>query len=259
MVFGTNINPAKSKTKCIVFSKKKAPSDPAPIKLDGKNLPWVQKISHLGISLESDNSMRADMTQKRGQFIAKANSLLQEFHFSSKDILLKVVDTYASCCYGSSLWNLMSKESEKLFNSWNVTVRNILKVDKKTHRFLIEPLSGHLHLKTMLMARLVNFYKSLLNSPKFTFRFLACIAEKDFRTTLGQTLEYLRIECELSNIEELSSGIVKKYLRYKQVPHESNWQVSLAKELLQARDGNLIIEGFNKEEIDELVSFACTQ
>ena len=97
------------------------------------------------------------------------------------------------------------------------------------------------------------------NSPKFTVRFLARLAEKDFRTTLGQTLEYLRIECELSNIEELSSGIVKKYLRYKQVPHESNWQVSLAKELLQVRDGNLIVKGFITGEIDELVSFACTQ
>ena len=54
-------------------------------------------------------------------------------------------------------------------------------------------ISGHLHLKTMLMARLVNFYKSSLNSPKFTVRFLARLAEKDFRTTLGQTLEYRRI------------------------------------------------------------------
>ena len=155
--FGTNDNPSKSKTKCIVFSKRKLITDPAPIILDGKNLPWVQKISHLGCILELDNLMKADLIQKRGQFIGKANSLLQEFHYVSPQTMFRLIDTYASSCYGSSLWDLKSKDAEKLYRSWNVMVRNVLSVDRRTHRFLIEPLSGHLHLQTMLMSRLVTF------------------------------------------------------------------------------------------------------
>ena len=147
-------------------------SDPAPIVLDGKILPWVRKISHLGCTLEVDNSMKTDLAQKRGQFIGKINSLLQEFHFVQNESKFKLLDTYATSFYGSSLWDLMSNEAEKLYRSWNVMVRNFLNLDKKTHRSLIEPLSGHLHLKTMLLSRFVRFHKGLVNSPKFTFDFL---------------------------------------------------------------------------------------
>ena len=77
--FGTSDNPAKSKTKCIVFGRKtqKISNPPAPITLDGKNLPWVKKIMYLGCTLKEDNSMQTDITMKRGQFIGKVNSLLQ--------------------------------------------------------------------------------------------------------------------------------------------------------------------------------------
>ena len=79
--FGTHSDPAKSKTKCIVFSKK--PQDYrrlAPVMLNGQKLPWVKKVNHLGNILEIDNSMKSDMALKRGRFIGKVNQLLQEFH-----------------------------------------------------------------------------------------------------------------------------------------------------------------------------------
>ena len=64
--FGTNENPAKSKTKCIVFTKKpKKFENLAPITLNGSDLPWVKKVNHLGCILENDNSMRADILSKR--------------------------------------------------------------------------------------------------------------------------------------------------------------------------------------------------
>ena len=54
--FGTNPNPEKSKTKCIVFSKKARDHiNLAPVKLDGVPLSLVKKVVHLGCTLESDN------------------------------------------------------------------------------------------------------------------------------------------------------------------------------------------------------------
>ena len=258
LAFGTNDNPTKSKTKCIVFSKKKSPCDPAPIMLDGKALPWVQKISHLGCTLESDNSMKSDIMQKRGQFIAKSNSLLQEFSNVSHETMLKLIDTYVSSCYGAQVWNLQCKEAEKLFTSWNVLIRNVLNLDRKTHRFLIEPLSGHLHLRTMLMARLVSFHKGLINSPKFTIRFLARLAEKDHRTVLGNTLEYLADKCKLSEVHDLSPHIVKKRLKFELIPPGLDWQVSLAQELMSIRCGELTVDGFNQSDIELMLRSACT-
>ena len=76
--FSTNVDPVKSKTKCIIFTKvKKARENVAPIILNGNPLAWVNNAKHLGNVLESDNSMRTDCLAKRGAFIGKVNSLLQ--------------------------------------------------------------------------------------------------------------------------------------------------------------------------------------
>ena len=50
--FGTNIDPKKSKTKCLVFTKKRVDLDSLKrIKLDGNDLPWVDNIRHLSHTL----------------------------------------------------------------------------------------------------------------------------------------------------------------------------------------------------------------
>ena len=82
--FGTHPDPAKSKTKCIAFSPRPVDTTKlAPVILNKQKLPWVKRITHLGCVLDSKNSMRDDIVTKRGKFIGKVNSLLQEFHFVS--------------------------------------------------------------------------------------------------------------------------------------------------------------------------------
>ena len=107
--FGTNADISKLKTKCIVFTKK-CMQEPKCIKLDGNNLPWVDNIKHLGHVLQRDNSMRLDMTQKRGQFIGKTNSLLQELGHVSHHVVLKLFNSSVLTLYGSNLYDLFSKD-----------------------------------------------------------------------------------------------------------------------------------------------------
>ena len=100
--FGTNSNPMKSKTKCIVFTKKrKNYLNLAPIKLDGSDLPWVRKVTHLGCILEDDNLMRADILSKRAQFIAKVNSLIQELHLVESSTMIGMLPHFMAQVYGT--------------------------------------------------------------------------------------------------------------------------------------------------------------
>ena len=69
--------------------------------------------------------MKLDIASKRGKFIGKVNSVLQEFHYTSPERLFKVISVYATSFYGSSVWDLCSKRAEKLYTSWNVMVRNV--------------------------------------------------------------------------------------------------------------------------------------
>ena len=65
--FGTNANPDKSKTKCIILTrKKKLDFQPKNMTLNGDILPWVTQVKHLGHMVQSDNSMRIDSAQKTG-------------------------------------------------------------------------------------------------------------------------------------------------------------------------------------------------
>ena len=68
--FSRHENPAKSKTKCLVFSKKpRERQNVLPVNLAGVPLPWVSQVKHLGNMLQQDNSMKVDICQKRGKFI----------------------------------------------------------------------------------------------------------------------------------------------------------------------------------------------
>ena len=148
--FGTDPNPKKSKTKCMIYGRK-LKSKPKNIVLDGNALPWVNELKHLGCSLQSNNSMGLDISLKRCQYNDKVNSILQEFHSSQPQILLKCITSFATSFTGSQLWDLFSNECERLYKSWNVTIRQVFNLDRKTQRSLIEPISGFNHLKTMLI------------------------------------------------------------------------------------------------------------
>ena len=255
--FGTNVDPVKSKTKCIVFSRKLKPgSQPKKVTLNGDLLPWVPQVKHLGHMLQADNNMKVDVAQKRGAFIGKINSLMQEFHYVSPDVFIKLMNTYATSLYGSNTWDIFSPECERLYTSYNVTIRNVLNIDRCTHRYMIEPLSECLHLKTMISSRYATFHRSLVTSKKLPVRFLARLVEKDNRTVLGRTLSRLMLYCGIidDDLSRLSSTLIKKKMKYRDVPIGEEWRVNLSKELLKIQNGNAVeIPGFTSEECEELI------
>ena len=85
---------------------------------------------------------------------------MQELPFASSETMVKLINVYTTSFYGSPLWDLQSADVERIYKSWNVTIRNILNLDRRTHRYLIEPMSRCLHPKVMLMSRLASFHKS---------------------------------------------------------------------------------------------------
>ena len=201
--FSTNENPVKSKTKCLVFSKKTKERDGVlPVKLNGNPLPWVSQVKHLGNLLQLDNSMKVDMCNKRGKFIGKMVSLNQEFYYADPDVLAKITNIFNTNFYGSSLWDIFSADCGKLYKSWNVSMRQMFDVDRCTHRYLIESISNSMHPMVMLSSRFVTFWRTLINSSKLCIRLLARLSEKDNRTVMGRTLNTLVRECGLEDIKD---------------------------------------------------------
>ena len=256
--FGTNSNPDKSKTKCIVFSKnKKDFANLHPVQLNNDPLPWVTKVKHLGNLLQSDNSMSQDIAQKRGKFIGKVNSLLQEFHFAEPEMLTKLINIYATSFYGAGTWDIFSRDCDRLYKSWNVAIRQVFGLDRRTHRYLIEHVSGCLHPQIMLCSRLVTFHKSLVTCNKLPVRFLSRLNESDFRTVLGKNLQAVLDMCGIPQLQNLNSHLVKKNCKYFDVPEQEQWRLPVLSELLQVKQQKIRLGDFSIQEVEAMIDYLC--
>ena len=207
------------KTKCIAFSQKtREIKDLATIRLYGNDLPWVDEVDHLGCTLQSDVKMTSDIRRKRGKFIGKVNSILQELHFSPPEVLMKVIESQATSFFGSPIWNLTSKDVDKIFKSWNVMLRKVFNLDRCTHRYLLEDITNTRHVLPKLMAKTQTFYESLGNSPKPGIRFLFGVSTGDNRTTTGQNTTKITKLCEGTP----NKATIKRTAKYVPIPPEES-------------------------------------
>ena len=86
---------ALSKTKCIAWLRK--PKTLPSFVLCGNQLPWVERVIHLGVTLTNNsNPIEVDMDIKKARYIAKNIEINQEFHFSSSETKLRINDIYIS-------------------------------------------------------------------------------------------------------------------------------------------------------------------
>ena len=78
---------------------------------------------------------------------------------------------------------------------------------------------------------------------------------------MGRTLEYLLDECSIRNygLDALSPQKVKRTLTYMGGKSEMIWRDDVAIELMNVRNGQLVIDGFTKDELDDLFGAICTQ
>lgn len=256
--FSTNLVIEKSKTKCIIFNKDNLNSDFIhPIILNGQELPYVSEIKHLGNVLQIDNSMNNDCNIKRAKFISKLHSLGQEFYFADPVSVVKLYSIYACDFYGSQLWDFNSDNVLKLYNSWNVSIRILFDVPRNAHRYLIEPLSRCLHIKTLLASRFVAFSEKLNCTKKLCIRLLYNLFKNDHRTILCKNLNSIADDCHIL-VDDLSKHNVKQNLTFSKIPDDQTWKVPLICELIDIKSNLISVDNFDYQELNEMIIFLCT-
>jgi len=75
---------------------------------------------------------------------------------------------------------------------------------------------------------------------------------------LGRNLFSIANDCSV-NPSDLSKMLVKKQLKYFDVPLEHAWKVQVLQELLNTRMNNLYVEGFNDYVITEMINMLCSE
>ena len=105
----------------------------------------------------------------------------------------------------------------------------------------------------MLDSRCVSFYET-----KLCIRFLSNLCKNDLNTVLGRYLFCIANDCSV-HPSDLSKMLVKKQIKYFDVPLEHKWKVPVLQELLSTRMNNLYVEGFDDYVITEMINMLCSE
>ena len=258
LVFSTDPVPAKSKTKCMHFCGRMGHVKyPAPVKLEGEDLPWVEKAEHLGHTLHQSVTMDKDCNRARASFIDRSVDVRQQFSFASPDLTLQMVQVLCSDGYGSMLWNLQSAES--YFKSWNTCVKLVHGVLRSTYTYLVEGFlaKDQTSLRNQILSRYPGFYRKLQMSPSKEVRMLVKMVENDPRSTTCQNLRYLRKVTNLENAEQYSSWRIREELPKKSVPEAEKWRLGLLAKLMAMKQ-NQYMEVQDSKRITAMVESLCS-
>ena len=239
LTLSTDPVPSKSKSKCIYFCGREGRKVkyPEPLKLDGKDLPWVKTADHLGHTLHQLGTMEKDSDRARSKFIHRSMDVLEDLYFANPCQKLKAIQVYCCDAYGSMLWDLGSQYSESFFKCWNSSVKQCYGITRKTFTYLVEDYfaSGFTSLRNQVISRYAGFYRKLLKSSSREVCFMANIVAKDPRSVTCKNLRLLQSKTALRQPYTYSTFKIKSVLPVKTVPQNEMWRLGLLSSLLKLR------------------------
>ena len=226
--------------------------------LCGNPLPWVSSGKHLGITVSDKiDGMKADIRIKRAQYVDKNNEILQEFYFSHPATKLQINGIYNTHLSGSCLWDLFSREAIMMENTWNVSVRLMLDIPRESHKYLIEPLSKMTHMKIVLVKRFLTFLEQIRKSNKSASKFLLDSIIQDTGSTTGSNLRNILLQTDKTDVRELCPQDAFK-IKYHQIPQEEQWRLSYIQDIIEAKNGQMMISNISDSDLDDMLSVLCT-
>ena len=255
LIFSTDTDPAKCKTKCIAFTCKQ--SNLVPLRLCGNDLPWVNAFKHLGNTISNESGITdSDVNSKRAQFISKCMELEQEFYFATGRTRFKLNSIYNLHFTGSPIWYLFGKPVLSLESSYNRSVKQMFSLPLETHRSLIEHVTGQPHLRKILVSRFFSFLEQINRSKKSVPKMLLHLIRDDTRSVTGANLRKI-----LSQTDKLQSvDLVKRdafKLEYHPLMPEDMWKSSLINELVGATEEKFSVPGFSDDEVHSMINHLC--
>lgn len=226
------------------------------LKLNGKELPWVTSVKHLGSTITNnvDCTMNQDLMEKRAIYVSRNNELVQEFFFAYPETKIWINNVYNTSFYSSPLWNIYSKDYSKLEKSWNVSNRIMLGLPRTSHRYLLEPLSKTMHVIKSLKKRYANFIEKIKINNKDVLKEVLNAISNDCRSTTGRNIRKLLLEHNALQLCDIDFDL----LPYKRIPDGDGWKVGLAKEIIDIKSGKLGIPKFTISEINEICNSICS-
>ena len=232
---------------------------PPPIMLDGKALPYVDHLDHLGHVLHKSMSMEMDCTRATNSFKRRAHDIRDQLHFCQPRQVMKLVNTYVGDSYGSNLWRFDSNYVTSFYSRWNVTARNVFGVKFDTHVNVVEGFlcKDIVSLKSQVLSRYPKFVRKLLHSTSKEVRFLSRIVLTDQRSNLCRNISYLSDVTKLNDVTMVAGWKIRQALKERCTLEP--WRENLLTTFMQIKYDKSY-EDFNmtKQQLDDFIDSLLT-
>ena len=173
---------------------------PAPVQLNGRDLPYVTSAAHLGNELTQACNMEQDCRMKRANYIDKTVSIRDTFSFAEPEQVLQAIEKYCGDHYGAMLWPFDSDITGQYFRCWSTAVKLVWDVPRGCHTYLVENLlaANFVSTRQQILSRYVKFFKNLRSSRSKEVALVANIVARDMGSVTSRNLELIRTETGLN-------------------------------------------------------------
>ena len=107
------------------------------------------------------------------------------------------------------------------------------------------------------MKRYLSFVKMIRNSRKPSVIQLLDTVLRDVRLTTGSNLRTIMLLTDKNSIDDLEFGKVD--VKYHEIQESEAWRVDLIREVVDVKIGDLVVPGFDLEELEFIQEQLCTQ
>jgi hypothetical protein len=258
-----------SKTVCIHFHRpaecSKGNFQPH-VYLNGKCLKWCEKVKHLGHVLSCCGHFDHDVAYRKGHFICCTNDILSEFSIHHPMVKCRLLQTYGSSFYGSSLWNLYGAAVKSLYTTWNIAIRKLMGLPYCTHTRYLAFISDLKHIRFILKRRFLHFLRNLLKSDNVLICNLSNMVTSNAQTPTGATLSRILSEYDIdikasefnTRCDDACMLMDLKYGLVHGLSDEELSKCTVIKELLKCVHGEQHCV-LNYNECIELIEFLATE
>ena len=245
------------KSMCMLFSKKKNVHNRnmPRIVLCGAVLAWMESIKYLGSYLTPDLSEENEIRLKQRDFISCVNSVVFKFGYSTRDVVMKLIN--AECChfYGCEAWDLSQKYTERFGISWNIAMRKVWRLSPQSHKTYIVGLNNGHHALDLIYRRFLKMILKMSQQVKNDkMSFIVCNSLNDKRSLLYKNMAVIKQRWHLNDdmsINELCK--VSNVCTLYPAAQDTEIVVKSIKELNSAIDKQTFIDGFNREDLRNFI------
>jgi hypothetical protein len=214
---------------------------------------WCDTVKHLGNIINVNLTNIDDCRLKSSIFIGNVNKLISNFGIVQPFILSNLFKSYCSSMYGSQLWYFNTHCFNQFCIYWNKAIRRIFKLPNRTHTWILGPLMGQLHIREQLYLRSIGFLSQMYTCNNVLVQ--ACIkrAKSNASTPLGYKFAFFRNAFGIDVNHENVNNCIKIVKNCCKLSDVNNAVVNNLNNLINVKNNNLHLEGFNIDEINELI------